>query len=73
MAFGRYRIMDNITTTFKSLEKIYQIAKEKDMDEIRFEFIIGSLFPDIYQNIKKEMMRQHALGFAEGRKSIEED
>lgn len=70
---GDRRIMDNITTTFKSLEKIYQIAKEKDMDEIRFEFIIGSLFPDIYQNIKEEMMHQHALGFAEGRKSIEED
>ena len=65
--------MDNITTTFEDLEHVYQFAKGRDLDEIRFEFIMSALFPDIYQNIKKEMMRQHALGFAEGRKSIEED
>lgn len=64
--------MDNITTTFKDLENVYQFAKQRDLDEIRFEFIMSALFPDIYQNIKEEMMRQHALGFAEGRKSIEE-
>lgn len=64
--------MDNITTTFKDLENVYQFAKWHDLDEIRFEFIMSALFPDIYQNIKEEMMRQHALGFAEGRKSIEE-
>ena len=64
--------MDNITTTFEDLEHVYQFAKWQDLDEIRFEFIMSALFPDIYQNIKEEMMRQHALGFAEGRKSIEE-
>ena len=65
--------MDNITTTFEDLEHVYQFAKQRDLDEIRFEFIMSALFPDIYQNIKEEMMRQHALGFVEGRKSIEED
>ena len=70
---GDRRIMDNITTTFEDLEHVYQLAKKRNLDEIRFEFIISALFPDIYQNIKEEMMRQHALGFAEGRKSIEED
>ena len=64
--------MDNITTSFKDLENVYQLAKRRNLDEIRFEFIMSALFPDIYQNIKEEMMRQHALGFAEGRKSIEE-
>jgi hypothetical protein len=64
--------MDNITTSFEDLEHVYQLAKRRNLDEIRFEFIMSALFPDIYQNIKKEMMRQHALGFAEGRKSIEE-
>ena len=64
--------MDNITTTFEDLEHVYQFAKWQDLDEIRFEFIMSALFPDIYQNIKEEMMRQHALGFAEGCKSIEE-
>lgn len=64
--------MDNITTTFENLEHVYQLAKSLDLEELRFEFIMSALFPDIYQNIKEEMMRQHALGFAEGRKSIEE-
>ena len=72
MAFGRYRLMDNITTTFEDLEHVYQFAKWQDLDEIKFEFIMSALFPDIYQNIKEEMMRQQTVGFAEGRKSIEE-
>jgi hypothetical protein len=73
MAFGRYRIMDNITTSFEDLEHVYQLAKKRNLDEIRFEFIMSALFPDIYQNIKEEMMHQHALGFAEGQKSKEQD
>lgn len=58
--------MDNIVTTFTELENVYQFAKEKHLEEIRFEFIMSALFPNIYDNIKKEMFKQHALGYAEG-------
>lgn len=61
--------MEQITVKYSKLKamiKALNKTKPKDDDDITFEFIIGSLFPDILDNIKKEMMRQHAMGYAEG-------
>lgn len=62
--------MDNITTSFETLDKVYNFVKERELKEIRFEFIISALFPEIYENIQEEMRKQHALGFIEGQNSI---
>lgn len=62
--------MDNITTSFEILDKVYNFVKERELKEIRFEFIISALFPEIYKNIQEEMRKQHALGFIEGQNSI---
>ena len=45
-------------------------AKAK-LKELRFELVVGSLFPDVMNNIKEEMRRQHALGYTEGLKENE--
>lgn len=61
--------MDKIVTTYKKLKKIVQILENKGTkptDEITFEFIVGSLFPNVYSNIVEEMRRQHAEGYMEG-------
>lgn len=61
--------MDHITVSYKKLKKICEILEKqnlKDEDQVAFEFIVGSLFPDVLQNIKEEMRRQHAAGYAEG-------
>lgn len=63
--------MDKITVTYGKLKKIMKQLRQmnfQDDDEVSFEFIIGSCFPDIYNNIQEEMRRQHAMGYAEGLK-----
>lgn len=40
--------------------------------EISFEYVIASLFPNIYDNIINELKRQYTLGYIEGQKSNQE-
>lgn len=63
--------MDNITVPFEDFERLYNVVRKAKLKELRFELIVSSLFPDIMENIKKEMRKQHALGYAEGLKENE--
>lgn len=65
--------MDKITVEFRVLENIYKLLKKQGVTEVSFEFLIGSCFPHIMDNIKDEMKRQHAMGFAEGLKESEKN
>ena len=61
--------MDKITVSFKKLKKIVEVLEKSDFksdDQVAFEFIIGSLFPDIATSIKDALMYQHTEGFIEG-------
>ena len=60
--------MEHITVKFETLEKIYKALKKQKVKEVTFEFIVGSCFPDIMNNIKEEMRRQYTLGYVEGQK-----
>lgn len=63
--------MDNIVVSFEEFEQLYNVARKAKLKELRFELVVGSLFPDVMNNIKEEMRRQYTLGFAEGQKSNE--
>ena len=63
--------MDNITVPFEDFERLYNVARKAKLKELRFELVVSSLFPDIMENIKEEMRKQHALGYAEGLKENE--
>ena len=63
--------MDHITVDFEKFEKLYQIAKEHDLKELTFEFVVASCFPDVMNNIKEEMRRQFTLGFIAGQAELE--
>jgi len=58
--------ISKITVDFKTFEKVYQTARKAKLKEVTFEFIIASCFPDIAENIKQELRRQHACGYIEG-------
>ena len=55
----RYGLLKKIV---KELEKI----NFKDDDEVSFEYIVGSCFPNIYNNITEEIRRQYTLGYIQG-------
>lgn len=63
-------VMDHITVDFEKFEKLYQIAKEHDLKELTFEFVVASCFPDVMNNIKEEMRRQFTLGFIAGQAEL---
>ena len=65
--------MDNIVVSFEEFEQLYNVARKAKLKELRFELVVGSLFPDVMNNIKEEMRRQYTLGFAEGQKSNEQE
>ena len=52
------------------IEKICKILKDNKVEETSFEFVIGSLFPKVYENIKEELRRQYTLGYTAGLESI---
>ena len=70
---GDVRIMDNIVVSFEKFEHLYNLAKDGNLKQLRFELVMSALFPDILDNIKEEMSRQHTLGYIEGQKSIEQN
>ena len=57
------------TVSIRQLRKILKLAEEHHkIEEVTFTFLIASCFPNIYENIKEELKRQHAMGYAEGLK-----
>lgn len=60
--------MEHIVVSREAFDQLAKAIKKHDMKEITFEFIVGSCFPNIMKNIKKEMRRQYTLGYAEGLK-----
>ena len=60
--------LKNLTVNFETFKKVYQIAKRNKLKTIRFEFIVGSCFPEIMKNIKTELATQYTKGYAEGLK-----
>lgn len=64
--------MDKITTKMETLTKVYKILKKNNIKEVSFEFLIGSCFPNVMDNIKEEMRRQYTMGYVEGQKDRSE-
>ncbi len=61
--------MDKITVKYGDLKKIIKaIEKTKPADDtdISFEYIVGSCFPNIMENIKREIHAQYTQGYIDG-------
>ena len=61
--------MEKITVEYRHLKKIVEILDKKGMkpnEEVSFEFVVGSLFPHVLNNIKEELRRQYTVGYAAG-------
>lgn len=68
--------INRITVTYDKFKKIAAAIETLDLDdnsEISFEFIVGSLFPNITENIKKEIKTQYTKGYIEGMATAKEE
>lgn len=66
-------MIDDLHVSYEKFRKIYKKAKELNMKELSFEFLVGSCFPQALENIKQEMRHQYTLGYAQGRKDAEDE
>lgn len=65
---GTVRIHD-MKIALKQVEEYYDKLPEplpRDKRLVSFEYIIGSFFPQVMDNIRAEMTRQYALGYEAG-------
>ena len=65
--------MEHITVKRETLDKVYKAVKKHEMKEITFEFLVGSCFPDIMNNIKEEMRKQYTKGYIDGQNNKDND
>jgi len=66
-------MLNDLVIDYKKFKKIAQVIKEHKMKEISFEFLVGSCFPNVLENIKEEMRIQYTKGYTDGLKSKEEE
>ena len=60
--------MNDLKVKVKFLDEMIKRLKKDKLDEVSFEFIIGSCFPDALENIKTELRKQYTIGYTEGLK-----
>jgi hypothetical protein len=58
----------------ESIENHFVESPERlDEVELTFEYIIGSCFPDVFNNIKEALKEEHTKGYIEGIKACSKD
>ena len=62
--------MDELTVSVDRLEKILQKSKEVGAEEVSFSFIIGSLFPEAYYNIKDLLIAERIAGYNDAMRNL---
>lgn len=59
------------------LKKIVEAAEKHNHDEIdidiSFEFLVGSCFPNVLNNIKERLNFEHTQGYIEGREDMKNE
>ena len=61
--------MDELTVSIGQVEKILEKSKVVGAEEVSFSFLIGSLFPEAQENMKKALLKERLAGY---REAIEE-
>ncbi len=62
--------MDELTVSIKRINKILQKLKEEKIENVSFSFLIGSLFPEAYENIKNSLLQERIKGYQEAKEEV---
>ena len=59
--------LSKIENAIKSIKAHFKDEPERIEDiEVSFEYIIGSFFPDVWNNIQQALKDEHTKGYIEG-------
>ena len=56
-----------MTVSKERFQKVSEVIKNFDGEEIGFSFLIGSLFPDAWKNIQQALKDEHMKGYLEAK------
>ena len=63
--------LSRLISAIESIKKHYPDKNDNDIN-ISFEYLIGSFFPNILENIKAALNEAHTSGYIEGMQSVKE-
>lgn len=69
--YGTVKLSD-LEKAVKQLKKQCKVMKVNDLD-VTFEYLIGSFFPEVLDNIKDAMTKQYISGYNDGKGENKDD
>lgn len=64
--------LSRLKAAIKQIEDHYQDTPERlENVELTFEYLIGSFFPEVVENIHAEANKQYTKGYIEGLKAVQ--
>ena len=57
--------MDEYTVSLAQIKKIIEKSEAVGAENVSFSFVIGSLFPEAWEKIKKELLKSRIEGYNE--------
>lgn len=61
-------IKDITKVKVDKIVRMCKVLEDNGYEEASFEFVIGSLFSKVYENVKEELRQQYTQGFLDGQK-----
>ena len=62
--------MDELTVSLKQIKKIIKKSEAIGAENVSFSFVIGSLFPEAYQNIKQLLLQERIAGYNKAKEEL---
>lgn len=57
--------MDELTVSLSQIKKIVEKSEAVGAEDVSFSFVIGSLFPEAWNNIKQKLLEERIAGYNE--------
>ncbi len=57
--------MEELTVSLSQIKKIIEKSEAVGAEDISFSFVIGSLFPEAWNNIKQKLLEERIAGYNE--------
>lgn len=62
--------MDEYTVSLSQIKKIIEKSEAVGAEDVSFSFVIGSLFPEAWNNIKQKLMEERIAGYNEAKEEL---
>jgi len=62
--------MDELTVSLSQIKKIIEKSEAVGAEDVSFSFVVGSLFPEAWDNIKQRLLEERIAGYNEAKEEL---